>query len=224
MAINKQAFSVKSQSENIQALANLLPTGKAWTAKNITGTNLRNTLKALSIEIARSQSTLESLCDGYIPNFTTSFIEEWENELGIPDDCFSNTGTDAERRRNIIIKLAHMNLQTSQDYLNLADLLGLTIAITPISEKAKFTFTFPEVLGTYENQNFEYTFPIIMVEDANPFTFVIDIDTSSCTPFGPLGYQFDFPLCGDNVSLFICLIDKLRPAHLRVIYQIKEVI
>ncbi len=205
MAINKQAFSVKSQSENIQALANLLPTGKAWTAKNITGTNLRNTLKALSIEIARSQSTLESLCDGYIPNFTTSFIEEWENELGIPDDCFSNTGTDAERRRNIIIKLAHMNLQTSQDYLNLADLLGLTIAITPISEKAKFTVTFPEVLGTYESQNFQYTFPIIMVEDANPFTFVIDIDPSSCMPFGPLGYQFDFPLCGDNVRLFICL-------------------
>lgn len=170
---DKQGYLPQGISNSTQALADVMPNGKVFDAKNIGSSTFRKFLKGLAQEQVRYESSLFELISQYIPNFTTSYIEEWERELGIPDECFLVAGqTDLERRRNIIIKLAFLGLVTAQDYLNLAAVLGLTIEISA-ADNPRFPLVFPVLFGAaytitiifegIEESGFPYTFPITFV-------------------------------------------------------------
>jgi len=154
-------YSPNTENNNTQSFADLFFNGRVTDARNITGSVLRNTFKSIAIELGRYQTLLYEIITSYIPNFNDSFIEQWEKELGIPDDIFDNTGTNTERRRNIIIKLAYMNLQTEQDYIDLANLLNLSISIS----NSGFTTTI-DIAGLTEPE-FPYTFTMTFGTDVS---------------------------------------------------------
>ena len=126
-------FTPKDLNKIADSFARLMPTGNYWSGGYVEDTNFRLFLKGIGKEMTRFQQMVQAVAQEYIPNLTTSAIDEWEQFLGIPDDCFfitSNTTPD-ERRRNIIIKLAYMNLQTDADYKALAAQFGLIILLEP---------------------------------------------------------------------------------------------
>ncbi len=194
---DKQDYIPQGISDSTQALADVMPNGKVFDAKNIGTSNFRKFIKGLAQEQVRYESSLFELISDYIPNFTTSYIEEWERELGIPDDCFLVAGqTDAERRRNIIIKLAFLSLLTAQDYLNLAAILGLTIEISS-SDHARFPLVFPAFF------------------DAN-FSFIITFEGIEESGFP---YVFPIQFVNQLAGLYECLANKYKQAYVVIEFE-----
>lgn len=199
-SISTDSYKPKTTDANAQAFADTLPKNKKlWATFNIQNTVNRSILQAISQEMIRYQNLLYQVVTEYIPNFEDSFIERWEKLLGIPDSCFNNTGSDDERRRNIIIKLAYMNLQTPQDYYNLAELLDLNIEIYYYQPLGSFTYTFPFRL------------------EANNFRFIWYININDQKKEG---FPFTFPLTfgTGNSSLFQCICQKQKPANTELIF------
>jgi len=198
-------YKPNTVEENRQAYADLMPSGITFDKKNVSGTNIYKLLLSISKEMVRYQNDLYSVIKDYIPKLngeTNGFIDEWENFVGIPDDCFEEgIYTDEERIRNIIIKLAYMNLQTDADYYALANLLGITIEITPATDFGLFTLTFPFIFG-------------------NGYTAII-------TFLGPSfnSFPFTFPILFDKnpYTLFQCIVEKQKPAYSEVIFKNKIV-
>lgn len=199
-------FSPRTLEQNADSFGNCLPTGLLWTAAFTENTIFRNFIKGVSVEMGRWQETLQKVALEYIPNMHTSLIPEWEQTLGIPDSCFSITNqTDAIRRRNILIKLTCMNLQTENDYLKLADSLGLTIEVVPY-----------DLTGV----GFPYTFPFSFFDPV--FDWKIIIYTNIVA-----GFPYTFPLIFDtadpNVGLFECIVNKQKPAHTEVTFELQPI-
>jgi uncharacterized protein YmfQ (DUF2313 family) len=187
---------------NVQSFIDLLPVNKRfWSSTALRDdTILRQLLLSISVEMARFQQLEYEIAANYIPNFTNSIIEEWEQMLGIPDDCFEVVGqSDDIRRRNIIIKLAYMNLQTPQDYYNLAEILGLDIQISYATDDDVFPFTFP----------------FIFTDDYEAY-FIWYINISTTITGFPFTFPFTFTEAQD--SLFKCICNKQKPANTLLIF------
>ena len=149
--------------EHTKALADYFPGGKLWTAKNIQNTTMRNLLVGLSRESLRAEGYLKALQEQFIPDRTDNFIDEWERALGIPDDCFNGEGDLDERRRDVLVKLASLGVQTVEDFQNVANLFGITATVmpgeeaTPVPPNPRFTI----VIEFVSPEGFPFTFPII---------------------------------------------------------------
>lgn len=188
MTFTVDDFKVKATQENAQIIADLLPQGKFWQAKNILDSQLRKFMEGLAGETSRSQSEMFSLANDYIPNLENSFIGDWERLVGIPDSCFTKDGVTndgdithfAARRRDILVKLSKMNLQTQQDYMDLAEAFGVTISINN------------------------------SVAPYNQFRWEIIITGVASTGWD---YDWDFPWQNPFVVLLQCVFNKQRPAH-----------
>jgi len=159
LSLNPQDFLPKSEVDNIKSFSDLMPLNKRlWVATRIAEANAYRLLKILAQELARFQLLEYEIANQYIPNFDDSFIESWEQNLGIPDSCFSIAVDDDERRRNIIIKLAYMNFQTAEDYEKLGELLGLNVQVFPNVPATPYQWTIN--IDSTDTNVFTYTFPI----------------------------------------------------------------
>lgn len=113
--------------------------------------------------VATEQQELEALaytiCEQYIPNLVDSLIDEWETELGLPDDCFTINVDDQTRRLYIYIKLTALNLGPESTYYTLAALLGLSIVVEPYTNAEPFIW-YIYVENSQDDNVFPFTFPI----------------------------------------------------------------
>lgn len=192
---NIPSFTPQGIDKSTQALADVCPVGKVFEVKNLGTSNTRKLLRGLAQEQVRYEGSIFDLINKYIPNFTISYIEEWEQQLGIPDDCFNTIDfTDDERRRNIIIKLAFLTLVTPQDYIDLAILLQLDVQVIPGPDISSFPLTFPVIFG----DNFFLFIKFIGVqEEGFPYVFPITFGTAI-------------------TSLYECLVNKYKQAYIQV--------
>jgi uncharacterized protein YmfQ (DUF2313 family) len=150
-------FLPQSEAHNVKSWADLFPTNKKlWSAYGIPGTNAYKLLAVFSQELSRLQSIEYEIATQYIPNLSNSFITEWNQMLGIPDDCFSSPPDDETQRLFIYMKLFALNLQTVDDYVALAALLGIAIQVFPYTDTEPFVWT---IAYTVVSPNvFPYTF------------------------------------------------------------------
>ena len=140
----QQSFIANSPEENAQTLADYSLADKLNAAKNIRNSNYRKTLEAFSKEFTRVEEKLEELVDEYYPEITNNLIVEWERALGIPDECFPGTGTQAERLRDLNVKFLSDTVVTNDDFVAVAAIYGVTVTITnAIDEIITFPLTFP---------------------------------------------------------------------------------
>jgi len=123
-------FKKHSLDNHALSIAAYLPGGKVFAAARDNFTNLFAFLRGLASEMARVEDFLIDLYSELDPRTTIVFIEEWESNLGIPDDCIFIADTIEERRKNILIKLTSLGAQTEEDFVSLALLLGFAIQIT----------------------------------------------------------------------------------------------
>lgn len=201
----KRDFKSNTRDENTDVYADYLPGGRLFRAKYVENSNLRKLLYALAGEITRVQQKVEELSDEYYIINTTNLITEWEKALGIPDSCLTNTVTIEERRIQVEAKLARMNLNTKEDFIEMAALFGFTIDIIPGEEKdLVFPFTFPATFFADE-KHARFTMIVIFIGVPEP------------TSVFPLTFPVTF---SDNKEAFLmCLIRKLAPANVHIIYR-----
>ena len=188
-----------TKEEHTNALAQYLPNGRLFEAKNINDSNFRQLLRGLAGELFTAEGYLVTLEQEYFPDTTVLFIEEWEQALGIPDSCFSGTGDLDERRRDIVVKLASLGVQTVNDFVNLADTFGKTITITYPAESPYPPYDIPYTPVGFPEARF-----IMIVSGENIVTAVP---------------PYDIPLfLSTGETVLECLFNKLIPSNTKVIF------
>lgn len=191
-----------SKLEHTDALAAYLPGGDLFVSKKIEGSVFRDLLSGLACEVLNAEGYLKLLQQEFIPDFTIAFLPEWERTVAIPDDCFDGQGTDAERRRDILAKLASLGVQTEEDFENLALLFGFVVNVMSGIDSAEvFPFTFP------------LTFPL--TETDARFTIVVEFTPASTSVFP---YTFPFTFGDDSIDILRCLFNNLKPANCQVLF------
>lgn len=186
----------RSREEHTQALADYMPGGKLFEARNINDSNFRQLLRGLSGELFTAQGYLVTLENEYFPDLTTLFISEWEQALGIPDACFSGTGDIIERRRDVLVKLASLGVQTAADFVRLGEVYGLTLTVTPLSDESP---ALPPGISEVEAR----------------YIFVVT-GPNLTSAFPP--YDIPYSLSSGE-TILQCLFDRQAPANCDVIYR-----
>ena len=97
----------RTTTQQTDVLAGYLPNDDLHALKNKDGSNIRKVLIGLAAQWGRFRDTINEVYAEYDPENTTALIEEWEEFVGIPDECISNDGTLEERRVNILLKLSN---------------------------------------------------------------------------------------------------------------------
>ncbi len=196
-------FDRHNVSLQADSIANFLPPGLMFTGGKIEGTNLRKLLTGLAEELFRSEDLLKQYTEEYLPDCTVLFLDEWESALGIPDDCFSGTGTNDERRRDILAKLASLGVQTAQDFVDLALIFGIDVQVQSGADVAAI---------------FPFTFAVQFFNSAKEARFTIIVTFLEEAPnVFPLTFPITF---GDElIGLLECLFAKLKPANCDIIFK-----
>lgn len=192
---------VLTKQQQAQTLANYMPSGKAFAAKNIVGSVLRKLLLGFATEILRVDTWIALFRTDTVPDQTKNFISEWESALGIPDSCFKGTGTDTARRLAIEIKLAGQGVQTAQDFVDLADKFG--ISITAESGSLHYihgALPFKDYPDEKTARNTLVIKPTEAIGAAFPYTFPIVFGTS-------------------ELATLECLFRKLKPANVDLVFE-----
>ena len=196
-------FGPHTKEEQAQSLANYLPNGKVFKAKNQKGTTLKNLIFGLGIELFRNENKQNEIICEHFPEDTELLLSEWESALGIPDECFPIAETAQERRDNIVTKLTALGVATKEGFEALALELGFEVRVDGGGRWGVFPMEFPAIL--FNNPS-----------DAR-FTMVVDF----LTPIDLNVFNFTFPVVfGDNVNnVIICLFKKLAPANADVKFR-----
>ena len=189
-----------SKLEHTDTLAAYLPGGDLFVSKKIDDSVFRKLLSGIACEVLNAEGYLKLLQQDFIPDSTVASLDEWERTLAIPDDCFDGQGSDDIRRRDILVKLASLGVQTEEDFEELALLFGLVINIQA---------------GAVSNQVFPFTFPLTFPANAQDARFTIVVQFTPSTTFP---YTFPFPLGDDSITILECLFNKLKPANCQVIF------
>jgi len=185
----------RTVEDHTQALADYLPGGRGFEAKNINDSEFRKLLRGVSHELFNAQGYLAELEGQYFPDKTEDFISEWERALKIPDDCFPGTGSLTERRRDITVKLASLGVQTAADYVRLGGLYGIPLTVSPLSDENPLP-------------------PGVSVVDARYMTVITGpVLVGNFPP-----YEVPFFLSAGETVLQ-CLFKKLDPANCGLLYR-----
>lgn len=219
----------RTLEEQVQTLANNMPGGRVFGAKNVTDSNVRNLLRGLVGQIDLVDRFIAEFRRDTVPDQTRYFLDEWERALGIPDDCFD--GKDAtpvgtwpwtwshrwgetvitgERRRlAIVTKLAALGVQTNMDFVNLALTFGISVTITAGAVSGLFSWVWPHTWYTTAQ---EARFTIIV-------TPIDGLGTTFTYTFND-GPDLDGIVFGTSETAVLeCLFQKFKPANVQVIFQ-----
>lgn len=189
------------QENHVQRLADYLPSGLLFGAKNLPASNLRKLLTGLAYELFTADGYLVDYQNDVIPDATTYFITEWEKALGIPDSCFSGSGSLNDRRRDVILKLVTLGVQTADEFVAIGELFGLTITVESAVPHSVFPIIFPLFIGTAKEAR---------------FTIFVTFTVNAVSRF-PIAFPFTF---GDEfIPIIECLFRRLKPANCDVFFQ-----
>lgn len=195
-------ITTHTKEQHAKSLADYLPGGPLFAAKNMQGANFHNLIRGLACELQNAEAFLKVAQDEFIPDQTVVFIDEWESAVGIPDCCFSGTGDIVIRRRDVLIKLASLGIQTNQDFVDLAALFGIVVTIITGTTSGLFPMVFPIVF---------YDSP-----QAARFTIVVTFTVPESNRF-PLVFPFTFG--DDSILILECLFTKLKPANCDIVFN-----
>lgn len=199
-------FKEHTQDEHRKSLADFLPIGKSFDAKNDQGSYIFNFLLGLSGELVRVEKLFNLVAADYGINDCTLLIESWEQAVGLPDDCFNSKtfpgagSTIEERRRNVLIKIA----QTFDTRESFEDFALNVMKIRAINIHNEWT--------PAANTTFPLAFPWSFTNaKIKKFTMVVELPTELApSVFGIM--VFPFPFSSGAASLIECIFRVAKPA------------
>ena len=186
-----------------QQVADSLPRGRAWGAKNTEGSNTRGLINSVAVAHNRGQQQIELLDREFRIDQTFDLLEDWERSVGIPDECLGASETLAQRRQAVIDRLRKhpiVTLEEMGDYVN-GLFPGLSITLIP----------------GVDYYTFEYTFEVSFLGGVSEkFILLVQI------PVGGESFEYDFELPfigGPDTERLRCLLEKIVPANVYVIIE-----
>lgn len=127
----------KTVEEYRDLLLRLTPTGFAW--PGIVGVSgLGAVFQGVGDELARISARVVDMLNESDPRSAFETLEEWEESMGIPNECESVPATVPERRELIQSRLIALGGMSIQWYIDFAATLGYEIEIT---EEPPFAWT-----------------------------------------------------------------------------------
>lgn len=191
-----------SVDDYAHGIVSLLPTGLAWN-RNVKSIQYA-TLRAIGRSFARSDSDAHEVLTGGFPATTIMMLSEWENTLGLPNDCaIGESNNIGDRQRAVVSKLISTGGLNRNYYTGVAAALGYEITITQFRP----AMCAMSVCGDAING------------EEWPFTWQINT-------FGSI-YRYSYSgstYCGDALAswgdkAFECAINKISPSHINVIFS-----
>lgn len=194
-----------TQNEQANILAGYLRNDCLHQNKWVDGSNLRKLLIGLAEGFVEFNNNLNIfIAEGDIAK-ATNLLVEWESTFGIPDDCLTNNRTIEERRINLLIKLAGLQGTLIEQFEYVINLLGYSgIQIKTGVAGTTYPLQYP----------FYYLSP-----DAAPFTMFVILPPELMPATYPLQYPIQY---NSIIPLLQCIFDKIKPANVKIIYQIKR--
>ena len=192
----------RTQPQQADTLAQYLRDDSLHEAKNRDDSTLRKILLGLASEWLNFRNKTNEVLSEYNPQKTTLLIQEWEQFVGIPDNCIAVASTIQQRRLNVLLKLAGINATTEKQFKNVASILGYNI----------------EVSNGVSTSTFPLTLPFLLISEASaPFTIVITLPSS----IKPSGFPLTLPftLTSQQPAILDCLFNKLKPANTQLFFR-----
>jgi len=119
--------SVEGIKKFTRLIKGLLPLGRAWETVREDAINL---FPGLAVEFCRIKDRANDLLTEIDPGTSTELLEDWEQLLGLPDDCTPAITDIVERRTQARQKLASVGGLTSDFYEGVAADLGFDAIVT----------------------------------------------------------------------------------------------
>lgn len=203
-------------------LINLLPKGKLWQpdAQPIFSSLLEST----SQEPCRVDDRFQKMLTEIDPRTTTEAeaLDQWENVLGIPDECTPEGQTEAERQTQLVQKLTNIGGINKGFYEFLTDQLGFTTTVTNILPFVAGSRA-GERLTNFFNNTFVAGSPAGMQlkEIGWRYYFEVELPITAASVF-VAGSTAGTALRTFSNPLIECTIKKLKPAHAGVVFRFTE--
>ena len=197
------SFLTKLNTEQqTDILARYLPNDRLHVGKYLEDNPLRKILIGLAAIWLNQRELINLLFDEWNPSTTEVFLDEWEESVGIPDECFDVASTTEERRQNILLKLASVNVTAAKQFEEIAAILGLTVTVTSGLPYSTLPLTLPFIL---------------LSEEEAAYTIVVTLDSNEQPEGLPL--TLPFILTNQFPIILECLFNKLKPSNTQVIFR-----
>jgi uncharacterized protein YmfQ (DUF2313 family) len=199
------------ENDYLQQAQALLPHGPAWT-RSIKAFITR-LLAALANVFYLVEVKANELAKNINPAEGVEFIEEWERVCGLPDECTVLGTSLTERQENVLVKLNGGASPTLDYFRRITDLLGYDAGIDEIRP---FICNLSECGGDDE---------LGADDNIRNNAFMIYIRGDRVVYF-----RTGLAVCGDRLGTIKyatdleCMLNKLKPAHLKFIYNYESIL
>ena len=192
---SEPVIPVEPESKCAASMRTLLPPGRLL--NRIIGTVLSKLIYGFSVEHCRVNTQIEDYLREAMPDTCTlagGGLVAWEKTCGIPNACIPNTGTESERRANVLFVLS--------------DIYGPSI---PNLEARAALAGFP---GTFITERGGVA--PFMVEISE-----VDVDAIGDDAYGDMfTWIVNFPVGSTGTESIECTLEMNKQAHTNVIFNI----
>ena len=193
-----------TKEDHTQITSRYLLDGALAFAKSKPDSTWYKLIHSFSSEFKRLESQINETNQEVYPEETESLISRWEKDLGFPNDVFDIADTLEQRRNNVIIWLTALGVQTADDFIALANLLGYsTIEIVAGTDAGGFALPFP--------------FTFFSTSKAAFNTIIVRLDSDLVESQFPM--QWPYPFSSFDIGIIQRLFERLKPATDKVIFK-----
>lgn len=211
---------MRSEDDFRDALAALLPVGRAWPRDP--DTTLMRFLAGIAVSWADHDAKAWTLLSRESdPRSTLWMLDSWERAFGLPDECVAEPLAIADRQKALVEKMTSIGGQSRAFFLGVAAGLGYTITIR---EWAPFMVGVSRVGDTSDGEGGEYRWQI--GEPTMRFYWTVRVGAVRVTWFrvGGGGGQVGVD---PHVRIALatdleCLFNKYKPAHTQIVFDYDE--
>lgn len=199
-------------NQHVTALAANLKLGKVWRAKGVKGSNLHSLLRGFAPTFRSMDAAIQEFIGQSIPTTTTANLAEWENALGLPDDCLPIALTVAGRQRNIDIKLSVLGgIVTAAEFVALAARFDLVVSVASGIEHVSIA------QGGYELQLPAIAIGVAEGDFADVAEARMTMVVKETLPESAT-FDYDFPILFSSAAQIEmrCLFTELKPANVAI--------
>jgi len=207
----------------VKLLKKLLPNGKVW--ENIKEITTKVPLfNGMAVEFCRVDERGKDLLEEMDPRTATELLPDWEQLLGLPDDCSGELGDLNQRRVQAGQKLAAVGGMTASFYEQKAASLGFNAVVRDYRSFRVGRSRVGEPLSNPFDPDRD-VFRVGRNRVGEPlkrhgwrYCFEMNVDDSVVEPFRVGQNRVGQPLVKFGNELLECTIKKLKPAHTCVFF------
>lgn len=197
MTVTEAKFKQPDIKGTVRQLADHMPTGAAWAAKSVEDSDLYAQMHGTAKPFNIAQGRIEDLSREFDINQTVELIGEWEESVGLPDQCLGPVSDLQERRKLVIEQLSKTPIVTLAEQQAYIDRLIPELGVTLVPGVEFFSF--------------EYALEMFFLGNVDA-RFIIVAIIPPQEPFFEYDFEFDFT-GGVNQEKLLCVLERITPAN-----------